>query len=309
MKYGKPPLTFEKQCELLQNRGMIVDPALVVPRLQSVNYFRLSGYWYPYRAQDPKNSGTLLDSFKADTNFTDVWNRYVFDRRLRLLVLDAVERIEIATRASIAYHHAHNHGPFGYATDATSLPKLSPTGWKEFVERIEEETGWSKEAFVTHFKTKYGADHNYLPVWMATEIMTFGTILTFFRGASHTVKQSVASVFGMPDKVFDSWLLTLNTVRNICAHHSRLWNRELGVKPIIPRIAQYPAWHTPVKVENKRMFAVLTICQYSLRRIAPQSGWLNRLQQLLADFPNVPTASMGFPANWTACPIWAPPGA
>ena len=98
--------------------------------------------------------------------------------------------------------------------------------------------------------------------------------------------------------------ITLNTVRNICAHHSRLWNREIGVKPIIPRIGDYPEWHTPVKVENNRVFSVLTICRHCLRRIAPQSRWSYRLHTLLDEFPAIPRESMGIPAKWLESPIW-----
>lgn len=92
----------------------------------------------------------------------------------------------------------------GYAKDAQTLPKLDAQRYLEFLTRVQEETERSKERFVDHFRTKYGDCHQRLPIWMAIEVMSFGTVLTFFRGASHKVKQSVASVFGMPDVVFDS---------------------------------------------------------------------------------------------------------
>lgn len=134
--------------------------------------------------------------------------------------------------------------------------------------------------------------------------MTFGSILTFFRGCSYQVKQDVASHFALPAKVLDSWLLCLSAVRNICAHHSRLWNRVLGVKPLIPFAKRYPAWHLPVEIDNDRVFSVLTICRYCLKLIAPQSRWDERLGSLLEDYPQVPIQGMGFPPNWRDCPIW-----
>ena len=286
----------QKQADLIISRGLVGDRELIETRLSSVNYYRLSGYLYPFRNPD--------DTFKAGTTFEMVWQRYAFDRRLRLLVMDAIERIEIAVRSQLACHHALNHGPFGYSTDAKSLPKLTPEEYQEFIERIQEETGRSKEPFVRHFKSKYGDSHDNLPVWMVIEIMSLGSVLTFYRGAPHQVKKSVASVFGMPDAVFDSWLLTLNTVRNICAHHGRLWNRENGIKPIIPLIRDYPDWHTPIKVENKRVFAILTICQHCLHKIAPQSRWYDRFYQLLLQYPAIPIAEMGFPKNWQKSPLW-----
>lgn len=297
MKYTKQPLTLEQQADQLLHRGMSGDRELMVARLASVNYYRLTAYWLPFRNPD--------DTFKPGTTFDVVWNRYVFDRRLRLLVMDAVERIEIAVRTQLAYHHAHSYRAFGYAEDPASLPKLNAADRIQFIQRVAEETDRSREPFVGHFRSKYGDVHRPLPVWMVTEVMTFGTILTFFRGCSHHVKQNVASHFGVPERVFDSWLLTLNAVRNICAHHGRLWNRELGVKPLIPRLPKYPDWHTPVAVTNNRMFAVLTICRHCLRCVAPQSGWSNRIRSLLAEFSRVPRVSMGFPADWERCPIWS----
>lgn len=296
MRFTKPPLAFDDQAELLAKRGMVGDLQLMSERLSSVNYYRLSGYWYPFRDLD--------DSFKAGTTFERVWNRYVFDRRFRLLVMDAVERIEVAVRCQISYHLAFAYGAFGYATDPKALPKLQGEKRQKFLERVNEEVGRSREVFVDHFKTKYGDTHDEPPIWMATEVMSFGSIITLFRGCPKSIKNAVASTFGMPPEVLDSWLLTINAIRNICAHHSRLWNRVLGVKPMIPRMSEYPDWHTPARIANDRIFGVLTICNYCLSRIAPQSCWSTRLQALIEEFPDVPLREMGFPDDWHRSPIW-----
>ena len=142
---------------------------------------------------------------------------------------------------------------------------------------------------------------------MAVEVLTFGSVLTFHRGCHPDIRRELAKPFGVHDTVFDSWLLTLNAVRNICTHHARLWNRELGTKPKIP--AKDPAWNTPIKVPGDRVFAVLTICKWSLDRIAPQSGWGVRLRALLDESPAIPRVSMGFPMDWKQCPIWTTPKA
>ncbi len=120
MKYTKRPLTFDEQVQQLVDRGLEGDPATIRNRLQSVNYYRLTGYLYPYRIQGS-------DNFVPGTQFETVWEQYAFDRRLRLLVMDAIERIEIAVRAQLAYHHAHTyHDPFAYATQPISLPDMKP---------------------------------------------------------------------------------------------------------------------------------------------------------------------------------------
>ncbi len=96
----------------------------------------------------------------------------------------------------------------------------------------------------------------------------------------------------------------LNGTRNICAHHGRLWNRELGYKPMIPKRRKNPQWHDPVEVTNNRVFCILSILKYMLRRIAPQSNWPERLNDLLCEYDEIPIAPMGFPELWQECPIW-----
>ncbi len=296
MNYDKPPLNFEQQANLLIERGMTGDVEVIAQRLASVNYYRLSGYWYPFRNPD--------DSFKAGTSFETVWNRYAFDRRFRLLVMDAIERVEIAVRCQLSYHLAHDFGAFGYATNPLALPKLRPEERAQFLDRVRDEVNRSRETFVAHFKTKYGDVHSDLPIWMATELMSFGSIITLFRGSPKHTKNAIASTFGMPPEVLSSWLLSINAVRNICAHHGRLWNRVLGVKPMIPRKSDYPVWHEPVKVENDRVFGMLTISNYCLARIAPQSRWSERLRALFVEFPDIPQGDMGFPEDWSKSPLW-----
>jgi len=91
-------------------------------------------------------------------------------------------------------------------------------------------------------------------------------------------------------------------VRNICAHHSRLWNRELGIKPLIPD--KMPEWHAPISIPNNKVFGVLSICIYMLNRVAPNSQWKQRLKDLLAEYPLIPLNEMGFINDWEKHSIW-----
>lgn len=296
MEYSKPPLTFEEQADLLISRGMTGDRDDMISRLSVTNYYRLSGYWYTFRKLPEQ-------AFREGTAFDKVWERYAFDRHLRLLVMDAIERIEVAVRTQLAYQHSHTYGnPFSYAEDPQSLAGLSPERRERFLITLADEMKHSKEIFVDHFRKKYSVEHAFMPVWMASEIMTFGHMLTFFRGSSSEIRRAVASMFQIHDTVADSWFLMLNTIRNICAHHGRLWNRGLGIKPKIPRRDE--KWHAPVSVTNDRMFAVLTILKYCLDHVAPQSAWPKRFKELISGFSDIPLASMGFPKDWECCPIW-----
>ncbi|NLG17622.1 MAG: DNA-binding protein [Fibrobacter sp.] len=295
MKYTKPQLTFECQADLLIKRGLIADRPTLIKRLEAVSYYRLSGYLFPFRNSD--------DTFKNGTTIDTVWKLYTFDRQLRLLILDAIERIEIAVRTNLVYLHVHQHGPFGY-TLPESLPCLSSDRHNEFLQKLNDEQNRNKEVFVKHFLQKYGDSHQNLPFWMSCEIMPFGMMLTLLNGVEKPIRQKMGDLYGVSDDVLLSWMRSINGVRNICAHHSRLWNREIGYQPTIPRKNKHPEWHSPVEVTGNRIFGVLTVLKYMLNRIAPQSNWINRFTDLLIRYPEVPKRQMGFADNWQECPIW-----
>lgn len=129
-------------------------------------------------------------------------------------------------------------------------------------------------------------------------------MLTFFNGVDDGMRRTIAREYGIEDRILKSWLGALNVVRNICAHHGRLWNRELGYKILIPRKQKYPQWHTQVEIRNNRMFAIITILHFLLNRIAPTSKWPTRLRALLQAYPDVPIRWMGFPSDWEKSPLW-----
>lgn len=295
MKYSEPPLTFKEQAETLLKRGLITEKEVLIKRLQAVNYYRLSSYWHPFLSRD--------NSFKSNTTLKEIWKRYTFDRHLRLIVLDAIERIEIGIRTNLIYNFVHEYGPFGYLKNE-NIPNLIPKDYKRWLDFLKHETKRSREEFVINFFSKHGDQHEWLPLGMAGEALTFGMLVTFFRGAHKSIKRQVSKQYSLAFGVLESWVRVLNTTRNICAHHSRLWNRELGDKPIIPLAKKHPEWHEPVKIENNRVFGILTILKYLLGEIAPQSNWFSRLQGLLKEYPEIPLKQMGFPEEWMENPIW-----
>lgn len=297
MRYEKPALTLDAQVEQLIRRGMIGDPEKMQRRLGVVSYYRLSGYWFHRKTTD--------DTFKPGTTFEVAWKQYIFDRKLRLLLMDAIERIEVALRTQFAYHHSHAHGAFGYSTDATSLPGLSPIKRVEQLKRVHEEVKRSRELFASHFRDKYGDSHDYPPLWIATETLSFGCVLGLWQASTSDVKNKIAAIFGVSDQVLRTWFWTLNEVRNVCAHHGRLWNRVLGNKPKIPYAKHHPAWHQPSPVSNDRVYSAFSIAAHSLTRIAPHSSWHRRVRTLVEGASAVaPLANMGFPPDWLQSALW-----
>ena len=294
MKFTKPPLTYEQQADLLLSRGLVAAKPDLIERLRSVSYYRLCAYWFPFKRPD--------NSFEPGTTFDAVWRRYTFDRQLRLIVMDAIERVEITIRTSLAYQLTHRYGPFAHL-DIKSFPGIAGTEYKRLTDDLHENAQRSREAFVEHFKKTYDEFPD-LPLWAAVETMTFGQMLTMFRNCGKHVQRDIASLFKIPGTVLSSWLFTLNYIRNLCAHHSRLWNRELAIKPLIPHARHGARWHTPESVSNDRIFVVLTLLRYLLSQIAHQSQWRERLYSLFDRYAEIPIANMGIPGDWRDHPLW-----
>lgn len=308
--YAKPALTLDQQVDQLLRRGMVGDRESIKSRLSTVNYYRLSAYWYPFRKHGATSRDRRLDDFADGTAFDTIWDRYVFDQKLRLIVMEAIERIEVAARTQIAYTHAHAWSPDAYASNPASLPRLlgepeGPPSHARFLNKLQGNIRKSKDSpFIRHFQEHYPASEH-LPIWMATEIMSMGDVATMYRGLCDRDRSEVSEVFGVTNPVFLSWLTALQTVRNICAHHSRLWNRTLAKIPQLPARGTHATWYT-VKFSLNRVFAALTICNYMLTIISPStSTWPSRVMALiLKEHPVIPIRDMGFPSRWQEFPLW-----
>jgi abortive infection bacteriophage resistance protein len=299
MEYTKPWLSYEEQADLLKKRGLSFNRENLIKRLSEVGYYRLSGYWYIFK----QNPNTDNESFIDGADFTRIWDLYTFDRKFKLTVLDAIERVEVYIRTQLAYRLAKISGPFGFL-DRPSLPNIDQSKYEHFLSRCFTAYDRSKTMFVAHFKEQYG-DYNELPpYWILVNIMDFGMILTLFRGAPDKVKKDIAEDLKVPVEVLDSWLLALNTTRNICAHHDRLWNRRLGNRVKIPRGHRYPEWHKPFKVNNSTTFTLLTILSFLLESIAPSTSWHEHAIRLLSTREQEDLRRMGFSEGWQTCPIW-----
>jgi abortive infection bacteriophage resistance protein len=295
MKFDKPPLTIEQQADLLLSRGLIAEKDILIHTLTAVNYYRLSAYLYPFQNID--------QSFKEDTSLERIWNRYTFDRQLRLLIMDAIERIEVSVRTKLAYHLSHECGPFAQE-DPHNFPDLGPEQYLKWYGELKEEVYRSTEPFILRFIKTYGDMHTTPPVWMMVEVMSFGKTLTMFRGVHYTLRQTIAAYYSVSDKIFFSWLLALNSTRNICAHHGKLIDRELGYQPKIPRLQKYPEWHLPIEIARDRVFGILTILRYLMRIDAPANSWKYSLNSFIENHEELSIVCLGFPSNWKESVLW-----
>jgi abortive infection bacteriophage resistance protein len=307
MNYGKGFLDLEQQADRLIERGLQADREELISRLRVVNYYRLSGYLYPFRERD--SSGARLDTFSPGSTSEQAWRRYTFDRGLRLVLLDAIERIEVAARTRLVYRFAERHGPFGHL-DQANLPNFLPTtdqfaAWKQRLSADKRRASEAKNPSILHFESKYGDEHPNLPLWVACELMTCETTLTFPWGMDRAIVKTVAMDFGFPDDHFISWLKAIFVLRNACAHHARVWNRRGGVSACVPgNKNKNPAWYCQPRFAPDRIGHSLCVCHQWLRKITCASAWRERLFDLFDEYPDIPLGEMGIPETWREHELW-----
>lgn len=302
--YRKQPLTFADQLQQLIDRGLVVhDKAQALATLESISYYRLSAYWYPFRIRDVH--GKVTSDFHPGTEFNEAIRLYEFDRELRSLVMDAIERIEVAIRTRITYHMGHKYGAFAHTDPAHFHRNFRHAQW---LQKLSDETTRSSDEFIKHFKSKY-VGFPTTPVWMATEIMSFGGLSLFYNGminnqnAGTEDKKAIADHFNIHHKRLGDWLHKLTYIRNICAHHSRLWNRELAIRPEKSKDSN---WLPPVTPRNDRIFYIMLMLRFLLKATGNGDDWKDKMNALITPIAQNKfyADAMGLPVDWQQHPLW-----
>jgi abortive infection bacteriophage resistance protein len=300
--------SYQDQIEILQSRGMIIDDADEAEHcLKRIGYYRLSGYSYPFRQYDQDNR-RALDNFKEGTKFSDITNLYNFDRKLRLLALDAIERIELAIQVEIAYllgernkfaHLEPNelHGNFTRIYENGSINQHQK--WvREYNGLVDRAI---RKPFVTHNLNKYGK----LPIWVAIEILDFGRLSKLYAGMKIQDRITIEQQFGLiSGQDFKTWLRGFNFIRNTCAHHGRLWNCNVLERADIPQNMLNLG-----RLNNARPFLYFCMIQSVLKVICPASQWKEEFINLMDNFPTpqnnaISTEGMGVVSGWKNWKMW-----
>ena len=292
--YSKQLLSFTDQIGLLKQRGLIFkDETKALHLLQNISYYRLSGYWHPLLADKQRHI------FKHGSTFETAYAIYKFDSELRKLIIGELEKIEVAIRTQAAYilssqHHAHWFEDDSLFSDPVRHAKV--------LSKLGEEYNRSDEDFITAFKSKY-SDH-FPPSWIAMEITSFGTLSILYGNLRPSqAKRTIAAYFGLADTVFASWLHCIVYVRNICAHHSRLWNKTLRIRPLMPRSPRNTFITSP-NSGTKQIYFILSIIIYLLNTVNPNHSFISRFKELLTRYPSIDIKAMGFPENWENEKLW-----
>lgn len=285
----------------------IEDPSRAMRKLAQVGYYRLSGFWYPCREicfdeygeaiKDSVNSRKLKrnENFIEGTSFSSIFALYLLDKRLRLLVLDALERVEVYLRAVIA-HELGEIDPLAYRDGSFILDKYKKTKpdiqtespWEKFLSKQQLLINSNKEDHIAwHKKT-----NKEIPFWVAIETWDFGMLNWYYRMLKWQYKNKICSRIDIAlSPVLENWLDTLNTLRNKCAHHARIWNIRI---PNDVKLIQNEYFDKiGLDQESKqRILGCLTLVWYIVSKIGPSSKWIHSVAQLLDTMPSIPNCSL-----------------
>ena len=297
MKYTKPPLSIADQIAKLKKRGLkFNDEQKAAHYLSNISYYRLRAYTYPFQDNSDPNH-----PFIKEICFEEIIELYVFDRRLRLLVFNAIEKIEIALRTKIVYEFSLVNGSHWHE-DATMY--RNNYFFNKNINSLYEEVDRSSETFIEHYKQTYTTPA-YPPAWMSLEVIPMGLLSKLYGNLKKGhEKKKVAKEFGLPNPlILESWMHAFAGLRNICAHHGRLWNRRFTIVPQLP----YNTANTFLENANiydNKLYAQLCCMNYITRIISPDSSFVTDLKKLLQTCNIVSSKEMGFPDDWKDEPMW-----
>ena len=297
MNYTKPAIDISAQIAKLKSRGLTIkDESRAAHYLSNISFYRLRAYTYPFQDNNvPKHPFTKAVSFE------EIIELYVFDRRLRLLVFDALEKIEIALRTKIIYQWSLTYGSHWHENAALYR---DPNRFIRDLNKLYEEVDRSTETFIKHYKATYTSPTNPAS-WMSLEVASMGLLSKLFENLKKgPEKTAVTQDFGLnKPEILESWMHSFSHLRNICAHHSRLWNRRLTTMPQIPTHTHFDFINNKNIYPNK-IYASLCCISYVLNIISPGHTFNSRLLELIHNCPLVDLKEMGFPKNWEQEKIW-----
>lgn len=243
--------------------------------------------------------------FKPNSTFSNVIALYCFDRELRSLLFDVIEKLEISLRTKLIYHLSHEYDPWWFQnfeifTDSRALVKTLSV--------LDEEITRSKDPTLkSHFK-KHADDKRFPPAWKTLEQTSFGALSKLYGNlkSSITSKNTIAEEYGAVNHTYlPSWLQSIAQIRNYCAHHSRLWNRNLpGTPKLLPNPPNFWVENVPKQHEFPKLYVHLCLMKYLLNVVVPGNHFTEKLIHLFEKYPNVDPNALGMKPNWEGEELW-----
>lgn len=301
MAPDRPLLSAEEQILRLRQRGMVIaDETFARQCLNNVSYSRLKVYWDPFRDEDNK--------FFPGSRFEDVFDLYFFDRKLRLIVMDAIEWTEVAIRTKWIDHMGINYGEFGYMDPKRykgdmTIGKTINSYYGMRKNLIDEFNRLHDTDAIAYRKNE--SNRQEPPIWMAAEAMSLGLLIKFINGLKRTDRVAIAKQFDVAESMLISMIRNIHRIRNICCHHGRLWSRNMSVQAEAPRRPEALGLAMEMTTDSRRLHNTLVILDYFLSVTFPKFGkeWRRSLFEHLRSCPLQYPDALGFPEEWGE---WAP---
>jgi abortive infection bacteriophage resistance protein len=328
--YNKRHLQYSELRASLGKLGMDVGDRIAADTtLRTIGYSRLKAYTYPFREPLTSSSTPATPyqlrgkSFYPGTKLEHALLLYKFDQGLRKVCIEGLQDLEVSLRGAVA-HILGKRSPFAHL-DVSHLDSAAclltddegKSGMNAWLGTYREARKQGKqEDYVAHHLIKYGND---LPIWLTTEVLTFGGLVRVFSLLQDSDKSAVANYFGVTDgRRFHKLLLAMNGLRNVSAHHHRLWNRILTYElKVPPAIVGAELGHLASLPKDKRIYDALALLAYLLKSRDAGSQWPATLRTQLKKFPKIDLQqpngggpvldmeySMGCPKGWESLPLW-----
>ena len=301
-----PSLTVPEQIHLLKSEGMrFLDEARAAHYLDHINYSRLKAYWLPLTRRNPGTSRGKY-TFAEGVTFESVLALYGLDRKLRLTLLDAIERFEISLRSRFSNVLGRKYGPHcleqvGHFNNAEE----HHDGLRMLLREARNEEGPRAAGGGSQGPATCGP-----PIWEACEMLTFGQLVRWLENLRLVAdREAVCATYGFDLHALLSFATHTVQVRNSCAHQKRLWNERLGGFQL-PSSCNHPFDLAMLdRGSGEKIYNTLVMLSFVLRIIAPGSGWHRRLflqiHNAAQAAPGLDVArEMGFPSDWEARVDW-----
>jgi abortive infection bacteriophage resistance protein len=303
---NKPALPLAHQISLLKQRGMLFrNDANAANILGRISYYRLKGYWWDTQTNNVNHA------FSPNTYFEEIVDRYVFDQKLRIVLFNAIELIEITLRTKMIYHLSISYGGL-WCLDtslfqSTSKPGSSQTIHLDTIDELKKEFYRSKEIFIVDQLLRF--PNNDPDAWKILEVASMGTISKLYKSLKHNLpeKSIISNEMGLNShSELSSWLEAITYIRNIIAHHSRLWSRNMVKRPIENLNNPSGDWlNTPLHPANyKKPFLIISTLVYLCNQIHSGHNVKTQIIDLFNTSPNIPIYKIGFTTDWNRHPIW-----
>lgn len=297
MEYTKQPLSIEDQVQKLKSRGLaFCHEDLAKEKLASVSYYRLRAYTYPFQ-----NNNNPNHPFVKPIDFDDIFKLYVFDHELRTLILNMLGVIEVAFRTQIIYQYSLHYGSHWHLN--SDLYRDMSIYCRHMLS-LGTEINRSTEVFIKHYHATYNNPTD-PPCWMSLEVSSFGLLSQIFQNLKKDdAKREVALHFGISNvHIIENWLRCFSGVRNLCAHHSRLWNRRFTSQPTLPNHTVHP-FISDRGIYTNKLYAILCCMLYILSIIRPHGEYKERIRSFVKTCPLNQLNDMGFPRDWEHDQFW-----